>query len=142
MSGKSPAQLFFGRRLRGILPHLPGANDLDIDNAISGANNRKSLMQKTESNPGTPLKKLHVNQRILVQHPITKKWENKGKITGIRSKGRSYEILLDSGKKYIRNRAFLRPISEFQQPNTEVPITPEITAKPRRSARLAQTKNN
>ena len=41
LSGKSPAQMFFGRRLRGKLPHLPGANDLEISNAKAGADNQK-----------------------------------------------------------------------------------------------------
>ena len=35
--------MFFGRRLRGKLPHLPGANDLEISNAKAGADNRKEL---------------------------------------------------------------------------------------------------
>ena len=48
ISGKSPAQMFFGRRLRDRLPHLPGANDLEIANAMAGANNRKMLMEQQE----------------------------------------------------------------------------------------------
>ena len=73
VSGKSPAQMFFGRRLRGKLPHLPGANDLDISNAIVGATNRKALMKNMEFDSGNPLKQLQVNQRILLQDPISKK---------------------------------------------------------------------
>ena len=78
------SQMFFGRRLRGTLPHLPGANDLDISNAISGAANRKVLMKNMESNSGIPLQQLQLNQRILLQDPISKKWDCKGKITGVR----------------------------------------------------------
>ena len=93
-------------------------------------------MQNMESNPGTPLQQLQVDQRILLQDPISKKWECKGKITGIRSNGRSYNIILDSGKKFVRNRAFLRPIQnntlQDKETNSEV-----IKPAPRRSPRLA-----
>ena len=143
VSGKSPAQMFFGRRLRGKLPHLPGANDLDISNAIVGATNRKALMKNMEFDSGNPLKQLQVNQRILLQDPISKKWENKGKVTGIRSNGRSYEIILDSGKKFIRNRSFLRPINEIHQEiNTDDEATDDMESptRPRRSARLAKNR--
>merc|ERR1712208_79935 len=58
LSGKSPAQMFFGRRLRGKLPHLPGANDLEISNAKDGADNRNKLMNQNENLPGTTLQSL------------------------------------------------------------------------------------
>ena len=45
LSGKSPAQMFFGRCLRGKLPHLPGSNNFDIANAKAGADYRKELME-------------------------------------------------------------------------------------------------
>ena len=61
LSGKSPAQMFFGRRLRGKLPHLPGANDLEISNAKAGADNRKELMEQRETSSGTTLKPLSIN---------------------------------------------------------------------------------
>ena len=76
VSGRSPAQMFFGRRLRGILPHLPGANDLDIANAITGADHRKTLMEAVETKPGTPLKQFPIGQRVLLQHPLTKSWDS------------------------------------------------------------------
>ena len=110
LSGKSPAQMFFGRRLRGKLPHLPGANDLEISNAKAGADNRKELMEQRETSSGTTLKPLSVNQRVLVQNPISKSWDETGTVTGIRPLGRSYDILMDSGKTFLRNRSFLRPI--------------------------------
>ena len=83
LSGKSPAQMFFGRRLRGKLPHLPGANDLDITNAKAGADHRKQLMEQRETLSGTNLKPLSVNQKVLVQNPITKSWNDQGVITSV-----------------------------------------------------------
>ena len=81
ISGKSPAQIFFGRRLRDRLPHLPGANDLEIANAKAGANNRKMLMEQQEKQSGTSLQPLSINQKVLVQNPITKSWDDQGIIT-------------------------------------------------------------
>ena len=75
--------MFFGCRLRGKLPHLPGANDLDITNAKAGANRRKELMEQMEDNSGTKLKPLSINQEVMVQNPTSKSWDEKGIITGI-----------------------------------------------------------
>merc|ERR1712020_630833 len=101
ISGRSPNQMFFGRRLRGRLPHLPGANDLDIANAKAGADQRKTLMETTK--PGTPLKQLEVGQRVLIQDPQTKSWDQECQITGIGPTGRSYDILFDNNKSSRRN---------------------------------------
>ena len=142
-SGKSPAQMFFGRRLRGRLPHLPGANDLDIGNAIDGANQRKLLMETVENRSGTPLKPLTSGQRVLVQNPISKSWDEKGIIIEVRPDGRSYEVNMDSGKSFVRNRAFLRPISDSPlHPDSKLsnsPPSPNEPATLRRSSRLAKT---
>ena len=64
--------MFFGRRLRDRLPHLPGANDLEVANAKAGADNRKLLMEKRENLYGTSLQPLSINQKVLVQNPISK----------------------------------------------------------------------
>ena len=141
VSGKSPAQMFFGRRLRGRLPHLPGANDMDIANAIAGADQRKSLMDDLQLKPATPLTKLSINQCVLVQDPHTKSWNIKGRITDIRPTGRSYDVLLDSGKTVIRNRAYLRPIHDGTKENDksgQPDQRPAVNTQVRRSARLSR----
>ena len=129
--------MFFGRRLRG---RLPGANDLDISNAISGGDQRKLLMEAVESRPGVPLKPLSCGQRVLVQNPISKSWDDKGTITDVRPGDRSYEFRLDSGKLFLRNRSFLRPISnENLQPlSNHLPPTSDGPLPLRRSTRLAR----
>ena len=142
-SGKSPAQMFFGRRLRGKLPHLPGANDLDITNAKAGADHRKELMEKREVLPGTTLKPLSVNQKVLVQDPISKSWNETATITGIRPLGRSYDVLMDSGKTFLRNRSFLRPIRGSTGQPPDSPTAPPDDQQPpklRRSARVTDRK--
>ena len=149
VSGRSPNQMSYGRRLRGRLTHLPGANDLDIGNAIAGAQQRKSLMEGTDN--GTPLAQLSIGQTVLLQNPLTKAWTSKGKITGIRPNGRSYNILMDNKKQFIRNRAFMRPIKDDpikDEPDNDAPNDQRMktsmkkeNVKPRRSERIKNLHN-
>ena len=143
ISGKSPSQTFFCHRLRGYLSHLPEANDLDIANAKAGTDHRKYLMKNLELQPAAPLRKLLLNQCALFQDPHTKSWDIKGHITSIRPKGRSYNILLDSGKTVTRNRANLRPIyygthddDNFWQTSSD--DSPKVNIKQKRFARLSK----
>ena len=111
---------------------------------VRGKNKRKSL-RETESS-GSPLKQLEIGQRVLIQNPQTKSWDQECQITGIRPTGRSYDVLFDNGKSSIRNRTFLRPINwkasdnkELNLPSTDDNQPPD--ANPaltlRRSTRLA-----
>ena len=133
--------MFFGRCLWGKLPHLPGANDLDIANAKAGADRRNELMGQCETQPGTTLQPLSVNQKVLVQNPISKSWDEKGVITGVRPLGRSYDVLMDSGKSFLRNRSFLRPIlgatGDQTSDSTVAPPDSQEPPKLRRSPRLS-----
>ena len=144
VSGKSPAQMFFGRRLRDRLPHLPGANDLEVANAKAGAANRKQLMEQRENQHSTSLRQLSVNQNVMIQNPITKSWDDHGIITKVRPLGRSYEILMDSGKTILRNRTLLCPIRNqvtAQDPQSTSTInSSQRTPILRRSTRLLKKK--
>lgn len=62
-------------------------------------------------NKGHELPKLGINQRIIIQHPLTKRWSTYGYIIGIRATGRSYIIKDDNGAIFVRNRRFIRPTS-------------------------------
>ena len=147
MSGKSPAQMFFGRRLRDRLPHLPGANDLEVADAKAGADNRKLLMEQQENQHGTHLRPLSINQTVLVQNPITKSWDDQGIITKVRPLGRSFEVLMDSGKTILRNRTFLRPIigkhilAQDQLPDSTNEPTDQQPRTLRRSERILKRQN-
>ena len=72
------------------------------------------------------------------QDPQTKSWNAKGRITGIRPNGRSYDVQLDSGKTFIRNRAFLRPIRDGISEDNNSTSLPITGFEPRRSARLSK----
>ena len=107
-SGKSPAQMFFGRKQRTKLPHLPDATKLDPSNAIKGAQKRKKIMTQPSLLKKPHLSELEVGQKCIVQDPITLKWDKAGRIVSKRNL-RSYQIKLTNNKLYIRNRKFVRP---------------------------------
>ena len=110
-SGRSPAQIFLGRRLRTQLPTLSGSTDLDLANALQGGKNRKEILKSMETTPKTKLSLLNIGQRVMVQHPTSKRWDSKATIISMRNNKRSYLVKQDDGRTWIRNRKFLRPIS-------------------------------
>ena len=112
--------MFLGRCLRSQLPHLPGANDLDIANAKKGAEQRKSHIKDSKNRPGIALPELTIGQKVLTQNPLSNAWENKGVISNIRPTKRSYDVEYDTGETFVRNRKFLRPIRK----QTAAPATP------------------
>ena len=117
-SGKSPAQMFFGRRLRTQLPHLADATNLDPSNALKGAQKRKNNTKKWE--PRRNLNELEIGQKVLVQDPITLKWDKQGRIKNVRKGKRSYEVRLSNNKLYIRNKRFIRPDNSTSKETEEV----------------------
>ena len=104
------------------------------------------LMEQWENQNGTSLKTLSINQRVLVQNPITKSWDDQGIITKVRPLGRSYEVLMDSGKMFLRNRTLLRPITinnilmDSTAPSTANP-SQQQSLPVRRSERLFRQNN-
>lgn len=107
--GFSPSEMFFGRRVRTQLPSL--LHDFTPKDAEQ---TRSDSRQKViDRNDNFILKSMKVGDPVLIQNPNTKQWTEKGVITYIRPSGRSYEITLEDGKTYLRNRRFIRisPIS-------------------------------
>ena len=97
-------------------------------------------MEQQEHQQCTSLQPLSVNQRVLVQNPITKSWDDQGIIAKVRPLGRSYEVLMDSGKTILRNQTLLRAITTHNKP-MEAPLSMATPSKQpptnlRRSERL------
>ena len=137
-SGRSPAQMFLGRRVRGKLPTLHGATSLNLENAIAGGNTRREILASMEKNPKRKLSLLHVGQRVTVQNTTTKNWDEKATVLEIKPNKRSYIIKEDNGRVWIRNRRYLRVL---HLPNTNDPFPnptppPAKTSPLRRSSRL------
>jgi hypothetical protein len=107
----SPAELFFGRRLRTSLP------------AWSPPPTPPAESPPADGDADSPdrLPSLGVGARVRLQDPISKRWDATGTVVAIRDTMRSYEVARDGGgQPLLRNRRFLKPL----------PVSP-ITRPPR-----------
>ena len=138
-SGNSPAQMFFGRKQRTKLPHLPKATKLNPSNAIIGAGKRKSNMKRWVLKKKPNLNELKTGQHCIVQDPNTKKRDIQGRIVSPRNR-RSYTVLLRSGKEYIRNRKYIRLDNPRQKETEEVEVQERNTKSQERNMEDQQRK--
>ena len=102
--GVSPATVVYGYELRSLLPVIERR---DVE-----AVKRKEYYDKGSHE----LKQLDVEDKVIVQHEETKRWDRKGKVV---EKGdhRKYLIELQSGRKIWRNRRFLRLDNRMESPH-------------------------
>ena len=109
-SGFSPAELFFGRRQRSLLPTLQLHHQpIPLSEASTKHAHFRQLMRAAHDNRANRLPSLAVDQRVLVQHPDTKQWSVKGVINPIRPDGISFVIQPPSCQLIIRGRRLIRP---------------------------------
>ena len=148
VDGFSPAQMFLGRRQRTTLPTLFDAlRPIDQDLAKQSRDATMDKDKERFDHHSTPLPPLHDGQRVLIQSPITKRWDTMGTITSKRDTGRSYNIELDDGKHTIRNRRFLKPYLLQPLPNEDGDVSDSqetancMPPPPRRSRRLAEKRS-
>ncbi|CAB4046356.1 Hypothetical predicted protein [Paramuricea clavata] len=66
-----------------------------------------------------------MSERVLIQNPITKKWDESGIVLSERKHGGSYWIKTDNNWRTIRNRRFLKPIARKCEDKTENEPTQE-----------------
>jgi transposase InsO family protein len=108
--GVSPAQVFFGRRQRTLLPALPRVNLPDSIQQFGEIRKKaKDIKDEQRNVLRQELPVFQIGEEVLVQHPKDKMWESSGVIGSVHQDGRSYEVLMhDSGKYFRRNRRHLR----------------------------------
>ena len=151
----SPAQLMFGYQQRGILPSFT-QSQVDLPSA-EAAREKTRISQKQTFDVGShTLSPIAVGTKVLVQHPLSKRWSHKAIILNILDSGRSYNIKFADGRETRRNRRFLRPISYADAAkNAPLPVKADIPASsqksilksssnpafPRRSLRLQSKKS-
>ena len=104
--GLSPAQWYFGRRQRTEAARIPD----QIVAEHEAQRQRKTDKLRIHANKSSrPKPHLHVGQPVIAQHVLTKCWDQRGTIIENRDNGRSYLVQMN-GRKYLRNRRFLRPL--------------------------------
>ena len=161
----SPAQLMFGFQQRGLLPSLAKPS-IDIREAEEARNKERARQKQSFDTGSRSLPPLAVGDRVLVQHPLTKRWDNKATIASVTDTGRSYEIIFTNGRQTRRNRRFLKKFSYadctklnlnlhpthpktdmadkmIRQPKNSILKSPDADTLtgPRRSPRLASKKS-
>ena len=102
------------------------------------------------------LSPIAVGTKVLVQHPLTKRWSHKAIILSVLDSGRSYNIRFMDGRETCRNRRFLRPVTYADaDKNAPLSVKTDLTATsqksilkspsdpafPRRSLRLQSKKS-
>jgi hypothetical protein len=140
--GFSPAQMYLGRKQRTLLPALPVAYQ-PIDQARAAKARRETRDKAKEYHDQTAhlLPALMVGQHVRLQHPITKLWDSKGVVHDVRDTGRSYNIKLYNGTFCVRNRIFLKPITNIPTENSDDSFSASnhhqvmLPAQPRRRGR-------
>ena len=121
--GLSPAQCFFGRRLRTQQVTLPSSLTRLPDSTFAAhATRREERSKSTASNfkkKSRELPPLKLQQEVLVQNQKSKLWSEKGFIKQQREHGRSYLVDID-GKTFLRNRKFLKPAPQTRNVRFQV----------------------
>ena len=138
-TGKSPAQVMFGRPLRTLIPtHEAKYNEqVDLEKIRKSKHKiTKKSKQYYDTNTKT-LSKLKVGDKVMVQDSVSGKWSGRGIITKARRGHKSYELTMANGWNTTRNRRFLR----LETCNNETPKKKKVTfadevQKPRRSSRI------
>ena len=144
--GYSPAEAFFGRRPRGLLPALPQP-EFDAKDFVEKRTRSKAKSLIRADKHTEPLQDLEPGDRVIVQDPLTKRWTLVATVTKVYAKGRSFDVETDEGVVYRRNRRFLRLLWADQVPEEpaifqEHPsVSDQVPELPlRRSARLLAKK--
>lgn len=141
---KSPAELLMGRRLRSFIPShsdnlLPNFNIKEEVEQLR----KNQLRQNHYANQGKKtLPELEVNQQVWFRLKPTHPWQ-KARIVDIGPNPRTYKIVADNGKTYVRNRFYLRPCKDPSiskaEPSTTVEdyCSPAFEDTPRLSPRMS-----
>ncbi len=113
-SGRSPSEMFLGRRVRTALPILPGKTEFDVEGAVAGAKKRKEIRLKqyakrNESKRDLP--NLNTGQRVHIQCPIGhRRWDSQGQVVHVEDDGRKYLVKYDNGSQKYVNRIRLKAV--------------------------------
>ena len=89
--GVSPAQLFYNRRMKQLLPILPAqAENAEIDIRARDEAAKRAGENSNKCTDPREHAKFKPGQRVTVQDPISKKWSSTAIIVEEREHGNSY----------------------------------------------------
>ena len=140
--GQSPSEIVFGRSMRSSLPAL--THSLEPPETPEKREREEKVLalqekKEQEFNSKTrALPKLAIGTRVFIQDQRSKKWDTTGVVVAIGER-RSYDVRLENGKVWTRNRRYLRPRTVVfeDEIRDEMPTPPPTrdAPKPRRSPR-------
>ena len=121
-TGRSPAQVVFGRQVRDFLPVAPGKYKPRADWLLTQEQREKALARR-HRDKGAELARgtqdhlpLEPGTVVMVQNQVGRsanKWDKSGVVVAERGNSQ-YQVKLDgSGRVTLRNRAFLKRIVPF-----------------------------
>jgi len=148
--GFSPAEIFFNRTPRSLLPTLQKTKDLS--SAMQAKDNTTKKYQDYFNMTAKPATVLAEGSDATMVNMQTEKWDIPCTIIKIREHGNSYIVQTPDGKTYTRNRRHLRPRNKLesnltankpsqhrQDGTTKTPLRPNAEIfVPRRSSRIQQ----
>jgi hypothetical protein len=100
-----PSEMFFKRRLRGVLPQLKKNINVSENVQMKEKRRRKYLQRGPQ---GVLLPIFEVNDPVWLFDRSSKRWDIRARISKVRSKRRSYWVITEDGTSYLRNRIFLK----------------------------------
>ena len=111
--GVSPAQLFYNRRMKQLLPILPAqAENAEIDIRARDEAAKRAGENSNKCTDPRERAKFKPGQRVTVQDPISKKWSSTAIIVEEREHGNSYVLATEgTDKTFIRGQQLLKPDS-------------------------------
>ena len=124
----SPAQWALGRRQRSDCPALPSAyarlSDQDFSKAMARREEVMAKVKRDFDKDRRSLTKLPVGILVVIQdRPVGAKpgrWNRRGTIVKLKSaRNRTYIVEVEGGRRFTRNRRFLRPCLTQDDPEVE-----------------------
>ena len=102
--GVSPAQLFYNRRMKQLLPILPTqAENAEIDILARDEAAKRAERNSNKCTDPRERAKFKPGQRVSVQDPINKKWSTTAIVLEEREHGNSYVLTTEgTDKTFIR----------------------------------------
>ena len=113
--GVSPAQLFYNRRMKQLLPIRPAqAENAEIDIRAHDEAAKRAERNSNKCTDPRERAKFKPGQRVSVQDPISKKWSTTAIVLEEREHGNSYVLTTEgTDKTFIRGQKLLNLI-QFQ----------------------------